>query len=92
MAFNPKHQNKVQFLRRMRERYRASERLEACRIAHRMLKLLDDGDVTQAQMQTAWGMTAVEWAEKRATKLQPRADKWASYQAAVALTDSEGVD
>ena len=91
MAFNPKHQTKVQYLRRLRERYRAAVKLDACRLAHRILKHLADGDVTQAQMQTAWGMTAQEWATKAAA-LQVRADKWIAYKTAEATADNEVSD
>lgn len=81
MPLSLKHQTKVQYLRRLRERLRAAEKLEACRIASRMLKHLSDGDVTQAQMETAWGMTAAEWSAK-SVALQVKADKWAAYVAA----------
>ena len=92
MALRLRHQSKVQFLRRLRERYRAASKLEACRLAYRMLQLLDDGDVTLAQMTNAWNMTSEEWATKRAGKLQPRADKWAAYKAALNTADAEGTD
>lgn len=92
MALALRHQTKVQFLRRLRERYRAAERLEACRLAARMLELLDAGDVTEAQMLNAWNMTLDEWLVKRANKLQPRANKWAAYKAALDLTEAEGAD
>ena len=88
MAFNPRHQTKVQYLRRFRERYRAAAKMEACRLANRMLRHLSDGDVTQAQMQTAWGMTAQEWTAK-AVQLQARADKWIAYRAAERAADNE---
>jgi len=87
-----RHQNKVQFLRRLRDKYRAAERFEACRLAWRVLKYLDDGDVTETQMLNAWGFTQVEWIAKRTTRLQPRADKWAAYQAALDVTATEGTD
>ena len=93
MALGLRHQNKVQFLRRLRDRYRAASKLEACRLAWRMLKFLDDGDVTTAQMMSAWNMTTVvEWTDKRSMKLQPRAEKWVAYQAALDLADAEGTD
>lgn len=92
MPLNLRHQNKVQFLRRLRDKYRAAEKLEACRLAWRMLKYLDDGDVTEAQMLNAWNMTQAEWLAKRSTKLQPRADGWVAYKAALDLTEAEGAD
>lgn len=93
MALRLRHQTKVQFLRRLRGRYRDAVRLEACRLAWRMLKFLDDGDVTMAQMRSAWNMaTDAEWIAKRTTKLQPRADKWAAVLAAQSLADNEEAD
>lgn len=91
MAFNPKHQTKVQYLRRLRERYRDATKMDACRLANRILRHLADGDVTQAQMQTAWGMTAQEWAAK-AVNLQVRADKWIVYRAAENAASNEAGD
>lgn len=92
MAISLKHQNKVQFLVRLRRRYREEQGLEACRLAARMLELLDGGDVTQAQMLNAWNMTAQEWSDKRANKLQPRANKWEAHKAATNAAEVEGQD
>lgn len=91
MALNLQHQTKVQYLRRLRDRYRAAERMEACRLAHKILKHLSDGDVTLVQMQNAWGMSAAEWVAK-AAQLQVRADKWTVYKAAERDADNEGND
>ena len=82
MPLELKHQSKVQFLVRLRRRYREARGLDACRLAARMLALLDSGDVTQAQMLNAWNMTAQGWSNRRVAKLQPRADKWAAHKAA----------
>ena len=91
MPLDLKHQTKVQYLQRLRRDYRAAVKMEACRLAHRILKHLSDGDVTQAQMQTAWGMTAGEWAAKAAT-MQPRANKWTASRSANQAADNEGAD
>ena len=91
MAFNPRHQTKVQYLRRLRERYRDAVKMDACRLANRILRHLADGDVTLVQMQTAWGMTAQEWAAK-AVNLQARADKWLAYKAAENAASNEAGD
>ena len=91
MAFNPKHQTKVQYLRRLRERYRDAVKMDACRLAHRILKHLADGDVSLAQMQTAWNMTAQEWAAKT-LQLQARADKWLTFKAAENAAANEAGD
>ena len=91
MALNLRHQTKVQYLRRLRERYRAAEKMDACRLAHRFLKHLADGDVTLVQMQTAWNMTAQEWAAK-AAQLQARADRWLAFKAAENAASNEAGD
>lgn len=91
MAFNPRHQTKLQYLRRLRERYRAAQGREACRLAARMLKHLADGDVSLAQMQNAWNMTAPEWTVKAAL-LQVKAARWASFRAAESAADLEAGD
>ena len=91
MALNPVHQTKVQYLRRLRERYRDAERLEACRLAAKVLRHLADGDVTLVQMQNAWGMTAPEWTAK-AVQLQARADKWAAFKASEAAMNNDRGD
>ena len=75
MAFNPKHQTKVQYLVRLRQAYRDAKGKAACFYAWRMLKHLSDGDVTLAQMQNAWNMTPTEWTAKAALR-QVKADKW----------------
>ena len=91
MAFSPRHQTKVQYLRRLRERYRGAAKMDACRLANRMLRHLSDGDVTLAQMQNAWNMTAQEWTAK-AVNLQARSDKWLAYKAAENAAENEAGD
>lgn len=91
MTLTLKHQNKVQFLKRLRDRYRTASGKETCRLAWRMLKHLADGDVTEAQMLNAWNMTAPEWAVKAAA-LQTKADKWAAILAAESVTTVEQGD
>jgi hypothetical protein len=92
MALTLRHQTKLQFCKRLRDKYRAAEKLDACRIAYRMLKYLDGGDVTQANMLNAWNMTQAEWDLKRANKLQPRADKWVAYKTTLDATANEGAE
>lgn len=91
MALTLQHQNKVQYLVRLRNRCRAAEKRQACRLAWRILQHLAAGDVTLAQMQNAWNMTPDEWTAKAAL-LQVRADKWTAILAAEASTDAVGVD
>ena len=91
MALNLQHQTKVQYLKRLRERYRDAAKLEACRLANKVLQHLADGDVTLAQMQNAWNMTPAEWTAK-AAQLQTKANKWTAYKAAETTAQNEAGD
>lgn len=88
MALRLKHQSKVQFLKRWRDKYRDAKGAEACRVAHRILKYLEDGDVTAAEIQNAWNITAGEWAI-RATHLQAKANKWLAIKSAEVAAENE---
>jgi len=91
MAITLLHQTKLQFTKRLRDKYRSAEKMEACRLAHKILKHLADGDITTANCLNAWNMTAAEWTVKL-VKLQARADKWFAYKAAQDAADNEGAD
>lgn len=91
MPLNLAHQTEAQYLSKLLQRYREATQMESCRLAHRMLQHLSDGDVTQAQMRGAWGMTAGQWAAKAAA-LQLRANKWASRRSADQSAEDEGRD
>jgi hypothetical protein len=92
MALTLKHQTKLQFCKRLRERYRAAEKIEACRLSYILLSLLDSGEVTQANVLNAWNMTQAEWDAKRTAVFQPRANKWLAYKAAMDATNTERGD
>lgn len=82
MAWNPKFQTKDEVLVRLVSRYLASSGAEACRIAYAVINLIDAGDYTPAQVAAALGISVGKWASKRATEVQPRADKHAAFLAA----------
>lgn len=57
----PQHQTPAQLLGRLRERYRGASREQAARIASWLMDRLDAGQVTDAQLQSAFGLTAAQW-------------------------------
>lgn len=66
MALNLKHQTPAQFAARLRERHKNASRSDAARIAAWIIKRLDAGDVTDAQMRAAFGLTALQWSNLKA--------------------------
>ena len=81
MALVLKHATKAQLVERLRERFRHAEREEVWRLAAKMKHWYDAGDVTAAQLRTAFGMTAAQFSTF-AGKLTTWAEKWADLQAA----------
>jgi len=91
MAITLLHQTKLQFTKRLRDKYRSAEKMEACRMAHKILKHLEDGDITTANCLNAWNMIQAEW-DAKLVKLQARKAKWLAYKAAENAADDEGAD
>jgi len=91
MAITLLHQTKLQFTKRLRDKYRAAEKMEACRLAHKILKHLADGDITTANCLNAWNMTQADW-DTKLVKLQARQAKWLAYKAAENAAADEGAD
>lgn len=61
MALNLKYQTEAQFAARLRERYRNASREEAAHIATWILNKINAGDLTDAQMRSAFGLTLVQY-------------------------------
>lgn len=76
VTLNLKYQTAAQFAERLRERWRNSTREECARIAWWIRNRIVSGDVTQAQLRTAFGMTQAQWNALRDDKLIPLADAW----------------
>ncbi len=55
------HQTGAQFLARLRERYRRAEKEQSARIARWIIRRIDAGHVTAAQLRNAFGLTGPEW-------------------------------
>lgn len=61
MAILLKHQTPSQFVARLREAYRQSDKERTAQIARWILAKLQTGDVTDAQLRTAFGLTTAQW-------------------------------
>lgn len=83
MAIVLHHQTAQQFADRLRKRWRNSTREECARIAWWIRKRIVNGDVTQAQLRTAFDMTQAQWNALRDNKLIPLADAWQAVLDAV---------
>jgi hypothetical protein len=66
MALTLKHQTAAQFAARLRERYRNAEREDAAKIARWVARRLAAGDITDAQMRAAFGLTTTQWSNLKA--------------------------
>jgi hypothetical protein len=60
-APNIVQQTAAQFLARLREKYRGATREEAARIARWIVRRIDAGHVTEAQLRNAFNLSVAEW-------------------------------
>lgn len=65
MALDLQHQTADQMLSRLRAAYQEATGERAAQIASLIADLLDAGDVTPAQMRSAWGHSQAEFAAMR---------------------------
>ena len=61
MALNLKHATKTQLADAFRERYKRSSQVECARLATWLLNHIDAGDFTDAQVQSAFGLTTPQY-------------------------------
>ena len=61
MAINLNHQTAAQFAARLREWWRNSTREECARIAWWIIERINAGDVTDAQLRNAFGLTVAQY-------------------------------
>lgn len=80
MALNLRYQTATQFAARLRNQFQNSTKERAGRIAHWMIERVNAGDVTEAQLRTAFGLTAQQWTTLKNTKLIPLHDAWVALQ------------
>jgi len=81
MALLLKHQTGEQFITRLREAYRNSERERLVLIAKWLLARIQAGDVTDAQCRTAFGLNTTQWNTMK-TKMQNAVTAYNAVQAA----------
>ena len=61
MALLLKHQTAAQFVSRFREAFRNSERERCVQLAKFVISRIQAGDLTDAQVRTAFGLTVTQW-------------------------------
>jgi len=81
MPLNLRHQTVAQFATRLREHYRSASKEDCARIATWVLTHIDNGDMTELQVRTAFGLTVAQWATLKA-KFTPLRTQWQSIQGA----------
>lgn len=81
MALSLKYQTAAQFAARLRERYRNASKEEAARIATWILNRIEAGDITDAQVRSAFGLTAGQYTTLK-TKMTNLRASWLAVQAA----------
>ena len=81
MALNLKHQTAAEFAARLRERYRSASREDASRIATWILNRIEAGDITDAQVRTAFGLNVTQYNQMK-TRMTNLRTAWLAVQAA----------
>lgn len=81
MALVLNHQTKAQFAARLRARFKAADKAEACRIAAWVLDHIEAGDFTELQVRNAFRLTAGQWTTLKA-KLTTMRTNYQAVQAA----------
>ena len=82
MALLLKHQTGAEFVARFREAYRNGERERIVQLAKWLLSSIANGDVTDAQCRTAFGLNVTQWNALK-TKMQTKVAAWLEVQSAV---------
>ena len=78
MALLLKHQTAAQFIARFREAYRNSDRERCIQLARFVLSRIQAGDLTDAQVRSAFGLTTVQW-----NNLKTKMNNWITAENAV---------
>lgn len=78
------HQTASQFADRLRLEYRFSARERVCYLAWWLLRRINEGTFTDAQVRSAFGMTTLQYTTFKTNKLIPMHDHW------VAVRDAQG--
>lgn len=84
-ALTTLHQTAAQFAARFREEVRQATQSRACYLAWWLLRRIAAGQITDAQCQTAFGMTAAAWTTFKTNTVTPRSNAWAALIAAAGV-------
>lgn len=74
----PTYATPAQWRDGIRAAYRNANTLEACRIAYKIRKHFQAGEITSAQLQALFGMTGPQLTTLFSTKITPQADAYAA--------------
>jgi hypothetical protein len=77
------HQTAAQFADKLRFEYRESMRERVCYLAWWLLRRINEGSFTDAQVRNAFGMTTQQYGTFKTNKLEPFHDHWAAVLTAV---------
>lgn len=72
------HQTGAEFADKLRAEYRTSSRERVCYLAWWLLRRINEGTFTDAQVRNAFGMTVVQYNTFKTNKLIPMHDHWAA--------------
>jgi hypothetical protein len=61
MPLNLKHQTRAEFRRRLRADMRDSIGSRTVHLADKIMAMVSDGDLTEAEMRAEFGFTAAQW-------------------------------
>jgi hypothetical protein len=75
-------QTAAQFAARFRQEVASASQQWACYLAWWLLRRIAAGNITDAQCQTAFNMTATAWTTFKANTITPRSNAWAAILAA----------
>lgn len=81
MAINLQHQTAQEFVARFRERYLKATREDCARLATWLLNRIDAGDLTDAQVRAAFGLTAQQYSALK-TRMGSLRAAWLAVRAA----------
>jgi hypothetical protein len=81
MALNLQHQTPAQFAAKFRQRFKSAEKVEAWKLATKLLGWIDAGDITDAQARNAFGLTVNQWNDLK-TRLTVMRTRYSELQAA----------
>jgi hypothetical protein len=77
-----KYQSRVQFLTRLRADYESATGERTALLATLILGWIDSGDVADADMRAAFGLSVAQWAQLKQSTIVPQRDALAAVRGA----------